>query len=52
MGEMRQHYTTCMCPFCKTVFAVEVSFESIDVKTFSIEQQADDNIENKTEHSK
>ena len=48
MSEMRQHYTTCMCPYCKSTFAVEVSLECIDVKTFTVDIPTED----KTEHIK
>jgi len=51
MGEMRQ-FTTCKCPYCKAVFAVEVTFTGIDIKTFSGEQQINNQTEDKTENIK
>jgi len=51
MGEMRQ-FTTCTCPFCKSNFALEVTINSIEVKTFSGEQQINNQTEDKTENIK
>ncbi len=46
MVDTRQHYTACMCPYCKSTFAVEVSLEGIEIKTFSVDVHTETNIEN------
>ena len=35
-----KQYTSCMCPYCQKTFAVEATFGSIELKTFSQEKES------------